>query len=268
MTAQLAYLAAPSFVLPAGVAENAFFLAGKVDEVALCCFESRACLAYDDTDLPPTLADLPLRWHLHLPVDLPWPGKGGDAAPAARVAVAVAQKTHWLRPWLAVLHPPEGSPARQRQLLASFVHVWHSLWAAPQAQDHGPPPRLALENIAHADVVSLGPDFPAEHGLAFCLDVGHMLGYAQTDILDTDLPEQAALLHWSAPGRQDEHLPLTQLTPDQRRTVLGLLPRLSATAVHLAEVFHWQGVALTLTELARLTDEMYGANRGSDGLSG
>jgi len=37
-------LAAPSFVLPAGVAENARFLAGKVDEVGLCFFETQSCL--------------------------------------------------------------------------------------------------------------------------------------------------------------------------------------------------------------------------------
>lgn len=255
-------LAAPSWVLPAGVAANARFLAGKVDEVGLCCFESRACLAYDERDLPPDLAGLPLRWHLHLPVDLPWPARGDDAAPAARMAVAVVQKTGWLRPHLAVLHPPEGSPARQRLLLAAFVRVWQRLQLSGQA------PRLALENIAHASVAELDPAFLAEHDLSFCLDVGHMLGYAQHDILDTNLPEQAALLHWSAPGRQDEHLPLTQLTPPQRRTTLELLPRLPGTAVHLAEVFHWQGAALTLAELAALAREAGGADRGTHGLSG
>ena len=46
-------LAAPSFVIPAGVAENARFLADKVDEVGLCLFETRACLSYGPQDLPP-----------------------------------------------------------------------------------------------------------------------------------------------------------------------------------------------------------------------
>ncbi|MDO5484253.1 MAG: hypothetical protein Q4F27_05035, partial [Desulfovibrionaceae bacterium] len=72
-------LAAPSFVLPGTVAENAAFLAGKVDEVALCLFEAQACLAYTAADMPAALADLPLRWHVHLPVDLPWPTTAGKA---------------------------------------------------------------------------------------------------------------------------------------------------------------------------------------------
>ena len=66
-------IGAPSFVMPANVADNARFLAGRVDEVALCLLEARSCLAYDDEDLPPALADRPLSWHVHLPVDLPWP---------------------------------------------------------------------------------------------------------------------------------------------------------------------------------------------------
>ena len=85
-------LAAPSFVLPGTVAANARFLAHKVDEVALCFFEARACLAYGPEDLPPDLADLPLRWHVHLPVDQPWPARAAGAHPAAAcVALACAE---------------------------------------------------------------------------------------------------------------------------------------------------------------------------------
>ena len=69
-------LAAPSFVLPGTVAENARFLSGRVDEMALCFFEAQACLKYGENDLPPDLAEPSesgrLRCHVHLPVDLPW----------------------------------------------------------------------------------------------------------------------------------------------------------------------------------------------------
>ena len=87
-------LAAPSFVIPAGVAENARFLAGKVDEVGLCLFETSACLNYGPQDLPPDLAALPLRWHAHLPVDLPWPQKSTAAQSAypARTAATLARQ--------------------------------------------------------------------------------------------------------------------------------------------------------------------------------
>ena len=50
-------LAAPSFVLPGTVAENARFLSGRVDEMALCFFEAQACLKYGENDLPPDLAE-------------------------------------------------------------------------------------------------------------------------------------------------------------------------------------------------------------------
>ena len=73
-------VAAPSFVLPGNIVENVRFLAGRVEEVALCFFENAACLAYTEQDLPPDLRDLPLRWHVHLPFDLPWPEKASAAA--------------------------------------------------------------------------------------------------------------------------------------------------------------------------------------------
>ena len=53
-------MAAPSFVLPGNIVENVRFLAGRVEEVALCFFENAACLAYTEQDLPPDLRDLPL----------------------------------------------------------------------------------------------------------------------------------------------------------------------------------------------------------------
>ncbi len=240
-------LAAPSFVLPGTVAENMRFLGGKVDETALCFFEAQACLAYDEKDIAPDLAGLPLRCHVHLPVDLPWPsGKGAAAETTARaaadLALAVCARAARLRPGLAVLHPPAGSPPRKRALLRAFASRWQARSAVP----------LLLENIDSCDVLELGADFLSDHGLGLCLDVGHLLGYAQNRLLDSGLPEKAALIHWSAPGRRDEHLALTRLTPPQRRTATAIMARLPPSAVHLAAVFHWPGVAASLPVLAAL----------------
>lgn len=236
-------LAAPSAVLPGTVAENARFLSGRIDEIGLCFFETRACLDYGDSDLPRDLAALPLRWHVHLPADLPWPaGRGADAAPAASLALAVFRKAAFLRPRLAVLHPPEGSPARQRRLLKDFAVRWQAASRAP----------LLVENIDCCDLARLGCDFLPEHGLGVCLDVGHLLGYAQHSLADSALPEQAALIHWSAPGRRDEHLPLTGFSVAEREAALGIMRRLPATAAHLAEIFHWPGLAASLPVLAAL----------------
>lgn len=240
-------LAAPSYVLPATVAENARFLAGRVEEAALCCFETAACLAYTEADLPPELAALPLDWHVHLPVDLPW-GDGGEAAAGA--ALAVFGRVAYLSPHLAVLHPPaELSPDAARKGLAAFARRWRS----------GGAPPLLLENIRGCQLTELGRAFLEGEGLGVCLDVGHLLGYAQDELLASDLPERAALIHWSAPGPEpghDRHLPLTALTEAQRATVLGLLPRLRPGATHLMEVFDWPGVAASMRWLAEAAAEV------------
>ncbi|WP_206214906.1 MULTISPECIES: cobamide remodeling phosphodiesterase CbiR [unclassified Desulfovibrio] len=230
-------LAAPSFVLPGTVAENARFLAGRVEEVGLCCFETAGTLAYTATDLPPELAALPLRWHLHLPADLPW-ARGGAAA--AEVALAVLARLAYLAPHLAVLHPPVGMHVREaRALLAAFAAPWHAAGAPP----------LLLENIRGCELTELGGEFLDGEGLGVCLDVGHLLGYVQGRLLASELPERARLVHWSAPGPapgEDRHLPLPAFTRAQRAVALGLLRRFSPGAVHLAEVFHWEGAAASL----------------------
>ena len=239
-------IAAPSFVIPAGVAENAHFLAGKVDEVGLCLFETAACLHYGPQDLPQDLALLPLRWHAHLPVDLPWPAKKSAAAhparEAANAALAVLEKTAFLHPRRAVLHPPVGAPDEQRRLLADFARHWRQATSVP----------LLLENVEHSDVFCLGQEFLEEQQVGFCLDVGHLLGYAQDNLLHSTLPERAAMAHWSAPGERDRHLPLTALTLPQERTAALLMARLPDDAVHMAEVFNWSGVASSLPVLAAL----------------
>lgn len=237
-------LAAPSFVFPGTVAENARFLAGKVAEVGLCCFETAASLAYTDVDLPPDLAHLPLRWHLHLPVDLPW-AEGGEAA--AEAALAVLGKVRYLEPHLAVLHPPGELLAKEtmEQALAVFAQRWN--------ESRGP--GLLLENICGFQLAELGADFLDRHSLGVCLDVGHLLGYAQAELLASDLPERARLLHWSAPGPnqgQDRHLPLDALTREQQEVVKALWPRISPKAVHLLEVFHWEGVTASRRWLENL----------------
>lgn len=243
-------LAAPSFVIPAGVAQNARFLAGKVDEVGLCLFESSACLTYGPQDIPPDLAHLPLRWHAHLPVDLPWPVRMGAAAhparEAARMALRVLDKAAFLGLRYAVLHPPQGTPAGQRRLLAGFARHWYTKTTMP----------LLLENVGHCDVACLGETFPQEHNLGLCLDVGHLLGYAQKHLLRSGLPEQALLAHWSAPGQRDQHLPLTALTPSQRHVAVELMARLPGTTVHMAEIFTWKGVAASLPVLGQFHTEI------------
>lgn len=227
--------AAPSCVVPGTVAENAHFLAGKVAEIGLCFFETQPCLAYGVEDLPTGLKDLGFSWHVHLPVDLPWE-VGGRAA--AAVAVALMGKVAYLSPWAAVLHPPRGAEG----LLGDFASLWREYSAVP----------VLLENIDTSSLVNLrGVIEAADYGI--CLDVGHALGYAQGDLLDdAALLRRVALVHWSAPGQRDQHLPLTALTPEERDIALQVAHKLPAGARHLLEIFHWSGVEASAPVLERL----------------
>lgn len=243
-------LAGPSFVLPGTVAENARFLAGRVAEAGLCCFETAGCLAYTEADLPPDLASLPLDWHLHLPADLPWEEGGATAAAAA---LAVLARVAYLSPHLAVLHPPvDMSAEAARDLIADFAARWRAAGAPP----------LLLENIPGCGLTELGGAFLAGHGLGVCLDVGHLLGYAQDELLASDLPERARLIHWSAPGPEpgrDRHLPLTAFTREQEAVALALLRRFPSGATHLMEVFDWPGVEASMRWLTEAAAQVQGA---------
>lgn len=243
-------LAAPSFVLPGDVAANGRFLAGRVDEAALCFFETEACLAYTRADIPLELAGLPgrdgtpLRWHVHLPLDLPWPSDCDAAAcrDTARLALRVLRRAEHLAPRCAVLHAPAGSPDQQRRMLTAFIEVWRRHSSVP----------LLLENTEQCDVLSLGENFLFAQGAAFCLDVGHAMGYTQATLLRSSLPARARMVHWSAPGEGDAHAALTAWTPAQRRTAEALAGVLSPSATHVLELFSWQRLQASLPILNEL----------------
>lgn len=232
-----ARFAAPSFVMPGTVAENARFLSGRAAEVGLCLFETRACLEYGAEDLPPDLAALPLTWHVHLPVDLPW--EDGGAA-AASSALTVLEKVRYLAPHVAVLHPPEthGDPARRDALLVSFAAAWRGSGIS-----------VLLENIDGCPLTDM-VDVICGQDFGVCLDVGHLLGYDQNRLPKTpELMERVRLVHWSAPGVRDQHLPLTALTPEQRTAARRVAAGLPDGVTHLVEVFHWRGVEESLPVL-------------------
>lgn len=243
----LAQLAVPSFVLSGTVKENVRFLNGRVGEVGLCFFESQACLAYTDADIPTAAECGILRFHVHLPLDLVWPDAADDAVKArqtAQMAFAILQKAGHLAPRCAVLHPPEGTPERQRSLLAAFADEWHKQTSVP----------LLLENTEHCSVASLGQSFLKDWQMGFCLDTGHLLTYKQDDILASDLPENADLLHWSAPGekRPHRHLPLRELADDEMNLLQNMVNRLPQQCTQMLELFAWSDIVDSLPILCQL----------------
>ena len=218
--------AATSCVWPETAAVNCRRLARSVPEVGLYFLETAACLAYGPDDLPKKTYGL--RYHVHLPLDLPWPS-GGEAVFA--LTAALLGKVGHLSPWACVLHPPD-----DRDALAAFVAAWTAAGRDPTA--------LLLENTETAapqDILALAQEL----GCSVCLDLGHLLA------MDQALPQDAAglaaatrMLHVYSPfgeegpppGRSHAHRPLSCLSPQGRETLLWLLGNLRPETVVL-EVF-------------------------------
>jgi hypothetical protein len=239
-------IAVPSCVIPGTTAQNAHFLAqradGKIQEIALCFFETESCLAYTKDDLPESLAELPFSWHVHLPVDLPW--HIGPETSANR-ALRLMRKVEELKPRMAVLHAPD-LPAR-KDLLTAFAVLWHARCNVP----------LLLENIDSCGLVEL-TRLIVDAQFGVCLDLGHMLAYGQQNILEIpELVSRVQLAHWSAPGGADRHLPLTRFTMEERRSARAAAVKLPDTTTHLLEIFNFNGVEESLMPLRKLLYPLY-----------
>lgn len=218
-------LAAPSFVIPAGVADNARFLARHFAEIGLLFFETRACLDYTEADLPPDLAGLPVSWHVHLPLDLPW-AQGMDTAWEAMARLM--DKAAFLRPRAWVLHPP-AAPGQLAGLAARLREAGVN------------PADILLENVEESDLCALWDEARAG-GFSTCLDLGHILAYGQRAVLDLPgLWETVQMLHVYAPGQGGRHAPLDRLDAAGQSLLRALLDRFQGSAVTI-EVFDKTGI--------------------------
>jgi hypothetical protein len=233
------FLALPSWVAPGSLADKCRFLAGRADEAGLLFLEASSSLAYGAEDIPSDLGLLPLRFHAHLPLDLPW-----DApAEAARVCCALWEKISCLRPGRAVLHPPPRDRAGPKTLAAFLKNV---------ASGGVSPGIFLLENTRENDLCSLA-SLAQEYDLHFCLDVGHILAYGQERLLDDGtLLARTELLHLSAPGPNgDAHLPLTALDAGGITLTRRLISMAPGQAVLMLEMFRWAHVEASLPLIRR-----------------
>lgn len=214
-------LAAPSFVIPDGVAGNSRFLADHFDEIALLFFETESCLAYTDGDLPGDLASLPVSWHVHLPLDLPW--RNGLDAAWEKIAGLTA-KTAYLGPRVFVLHPPT-EPDMLVPLAARFREAGID------------PADVLLENVEESDLVALWPEARAG-GYSTCLDLGHILAYGQHSVLDLDgLWDTVRMLHVYAPSDGGRHTGLAHLDGEGLKLLRRMIDAFRGETVTL-EVFN------------------------------
>ena len=218
-------IAAPSFLIPGTVAENVAFLDTLVPEIAVLLFQTDACLAYDERDLPSSLARMGVAWHLHLPLDLPW--AEGPRTVWERIA-ALLDKTAFLTPWAFVLHPPRAGA----ELSALAKHL--------RAAGYSPSDFL-LENIEGNDLSALW-DAVLGDNFSACLDLGHVLTYGQESVLARpDLWDRVRMLHVNAPGPKGRHLSLAALDARGRELLREMLGRLAPGATVTIEVFDAAG---------------------------
>jgi len=237
-------LAAPSCVLPAGVAENSAYLAEEYQEVSLAFFEADACLAYTEDDLPAALAGLPLRWSMHLPLDLPW-ADGVDAV--AGVILELSRLAGFLAPWAYVLHPP-----CEPEALAALAGLLERGGLDPAG--------LLVENIQGRD---LEPHWPVirARGLGVCLDLGHMLMHGQEDFLDLPgLAGHTRMVHLNAPDPRayGRHAALDVLDGSGRALLGRLLDTLAPGGSVVLELF----TALELRDSRAYLSEFMAARHG------
>ncbi len=244
-------LAAPSCVLPAGVAENCAFLAPDYDEIALAFFETEACLAYTGKELPPGLAQLPVSWHMHLPLDLPWEA---GARRVAEVVLALRRRAEHLAPGAFVLHPPQ-EPGQ----LAELARLLETGGLPPQS--------LLVENIQGRDLALHWPVI-RDRGLGVCLDLGHMLVHGQEDFLDLPgLGQRLRMVHLNAPDprKPARHASLSLLDARGDALMGRLLGLLAPGGVVVLELFNTDALSDSLRCLraAVFADAGRGGRRGA-----
>lgn len=224
-------IAVPSWVIPATVAENAVFLAGRVAEVELCFYEARACLAYARRDLPASLARLPLRWHIHLPFDL----FALDDPPGT--ALRLLEKAAHLGARRVILHPPETPEA-----LARFVDGWKK--AGRRRGD------ILLENTPQTPLAR-ALELAGETGCGLCPDLGHALLERRSDASGSleksweEAASRASLIHVSAPGEGSRHAPLTAISSRERTFAARGLARIPRNCLPVLELYSWPDILLS-----------------------
>ncbi len=215
-------LAAPSYVLPEKIPKNCVFLAEFVDEVSLCFFETKACLAYNEHDLPQSLLNLELSYHVHLPLDLPW-----DRPKIAwKTIETLVHKSIFLQPNCYVLHPQPNIAVKD------IVYHFQQLNILPE--------QILLENTQHCNLYDIWPQI-IENNLGVCLDLGHMLAYAQEKLLQLPkLWQRVRMLHAYAPDPHhiSKHTTLSKLKNEEKELFLNILSQLSQDATILLEVFN------------------------------
>lgn len=242
-------LACPSFVYPAGYADNVRHLGPFVDEIQLLFFESQA-ESIPSRDLIRELADLAVKnqitYHVHLPSDI-YPGHPdpSERLRAADTVHQMMQRCAPLTPSTYTLHlnrNPEDQPAVsiarwQAYLLDTIDRM------LPADMDHR---QISVETLDYP-FEQVAPVITASD-LSVCMDMGHLMVHG-VDIkaFFQYWEDRITIVHLHGVDGATDHLPLDRLSADRMLTVLNILQ--SFSGVVALEVYSQPGLNASLAHL-------------------
>jgi len=217
------FIAAPSFVWPAVVGDNCYYLQHLVDEVELIFFETESSLNYTEHDLPHGLKDLNMGYHLHLPLDLPWEEGVGRVI---RDIEKLAAQVEYLSPHCFVLHPP-----RDPEVFTEFHRAWQ------EHPDLGSR-KLLLENVQENDLVQIWP-LILQTEFKICLDLGHLLAFNQQELFNLrGFRDRLEMLHIYGDNDPSRHTSLANLSPTGQEILKSVLEKFPSNRTIVLEVFN------------------------------
>jgi len=238
-------------VLPADLADNASFLAPRVQNIQLLFFESRAKRGMDhplDLDLLQKLAgDHDLTYTVHLPLDL---ALAADEPRQRQRAVAeiidLVRYLMSLEPLAFDLHlnrQPDLELAQWRQRLAgSLTMLADGLGDLKQL--------LAVENIDYP--FSQVSDLVLAHGFSVCLDLGHAVRFGGDLGFLFGLMPHVRHIHYHGVTKGRDHQVLAPAHAELTRRLFAELIEADYQGAVTLEVYNENDLNGSVAELYRL----------------
>lgn len=251
-----------SYIVEAGLDENAAYLANKVQDMQLVLFdvEGGPC-NFPSPDMVAKLQDVTANhdftYTVHLPLDIRLADNGSTDHVSMLQAERVIEMTRELRPFSYILHldgrsilPPDTTKTAFRNWQDNAVRALEVL-----ADWVGDPALLAVENL-EGYPLDLLPPIVERVPISRCIDIGHLWldGHDPLPYLQESLPRTRVIHLHGLNGR--DHQSLAHMSPAQIDPVLQCLQIAEFDGVLTLEIFgqvdydsSMQALAASLTRL-------------------